>query len=102
MVKGEANNSANHIYNIVKNKRYNIWTDPSTGRGTNANIYGWHHTLEDIVQLLDPNWYKNNEIQPSEEEEEDSEKEKKAKKKDKKGKKSKSKSKDKNKKIKDE
>ena len=49
VVKGEVNNSANHIYNIVKNRNYNSWTDPSTGKGSNANIYGWHHTLENIV-----------------------------------------------------
>ena len=46
---GDHNNSARHLYNIVKNPKYNLWTDPTTGNGYNANNYGWHSSLMEAV-----------------------------------------------------
>jgi hypothetical protein len=45
-----------HLYNIVHNKNYNIWTDPQTNKRTCCNRTGWNFSLEQAVMELDPNW----------------------------------------------
>ena len=50
VAEGDHNNCARHLYNIARNPKYNLWTDPSTGNGYNANNYGWHNSLMDAVR----------------------------------------------------
>ena len=62
---GDNANTAAHIYNIVKNPNYNIWTDPYTGHGQACNDYEWDETLLDAVRKIDPEWIEKNRIDDS-------------------------------------
>ena len=60
VAKGDINNTARHIYNIAKNQKYNLWTDPDTCKTSTCNQRGWHYSLKNAINKMVPDWLADN------------------------------------------